>query len=53
MRAGVVETFDELRDLLRPILEGRIERFAFDTETTEVLDERFTAWGTQTRMAGF
>lgn len=46
-------TLDGLLEAVQPILAGRVSAAAFDTETTEVLDERFTPFGTDTRMAGF
>lgn len=49
----LLSTVDELRSLLAPIREGRITRAAFDTETSEVRDGRFTPWGTDVRIAGF
>lgn len=44
---------DGLLDAVRPLLAGRVPAAAIDTETTEVLDERFTPFGTDTRFAGF
>lgn len=51
----LVESLDQLGELLRPIIDDRVDggRAAFDTETTEVFDDRFTPWGTTTRVAGF
>jgi DNA polymerase I-like protein with 3'-5' exonuclease and polymerase domains len=48
----LVTSLDQLRSLLAPILDGRVTLAAFDTETTEVRDGRFTAFGTDVRMAG-
>ncbi len=50
---GLVQSISELRDLLRPITRGEVEWAAIDTETTEVKDDRFTPFGTDTRVAGF
>lgn len=53
MRGPVVQTLSDLQSLLDPILRGRVEQAAFDVETTSIVDERFTPWGTPTRLAGF
>jgi len=50
---GLVTSVDMLGELLRPILRGDVELAAIDTETSEVLDDRFTPYGTNTRIAGF
>ncbi len=44
---------DSLLEAVHPILAGRVPVAAIDTETTEVLDDRFTTFATNTRMAGF
>lgn len=49
----LVSSVDQLRDLLSPIHAGEVRIVGADTETTEVKDERYTPWGTDTRMAGF
>ncbi|MCI0672407.1 MAG: hypothetical protein L0Y64_18310, partial [Myxococcaceae bacterium] len=49
----LVADLDRLDALLRPVVERAVPCYAFDTETTEVKDERFTPYGTDTRMAGF
>jgi DNA polymerase I-like protein with 3'-5' exonuclease and polymerase domains len=49
----LVTNLDELDRLVEPLLARRARRAAFDTETTPVEGERFTPFGTDTRMAGF
>lgn len=49
----LVESSEQLRRLLRPIVDGRIREFALDTETSEIIDGRFTPYGTESRVAGF
>lgn len=49
----LVGTIDQLRALTEPVRAGGVAEVAFDTETTEVVDDRFTAFGTDVRMAGF
>lgn len=49
----LIETIDDLAAVLYPFRKGQVARAAFDTETTEVRDGRFTAFGTDVRMAGF
>lgn len=49
----LITTLDELRVAVEPILAGQVPEAAFDTETTEILDERFTPYGTESRIAGF
>lgn len=44
---------DELVKQLEPVLRGDVGVAGFDTETTEVPDDRFTPYGTDVRMAGF
>jgi len=50
---GLVRSVEELRELLRPITRGEVALAAIDTETNEVKDDRFTPYGTDTRIAGF
>jgi DNA polymerase I-like protein with 3'-5' exonuclease and polymerase domains len=50
---GLVGNLEELEELLHPILDGQVAWAAIDTETTLVEDERFTPYGTGTRVAGF
>ncbi len=50
---GLITDQKGLEDALEPILAGRVERAAFDTETTLVGDGGFTPYGTDTRIAGF
>jgi DNA polymerase I-like protein with 3'-5' exonuclease and polymerase domains len=52
-RTLLIRDIDQLRDLLRPIREGKVDLAAVDTETTEVTGGRFTPWGTTSRTAGF
>lgn len=49
----LVESVDQLAELVQPVLAGEVDRLAFDTETTPVVDGRFTPYGTETRIAGF
>jgi DNA polymerase I-like protein with 3'-5' exonuclease and polymerase domains len=44
---------EELEGWLRPIRDGEVDLVAIDTETTLVVDDRFTPYGTDTRVAGF
>lgn len=53
MKHTLIERPDELRELLRPVLDGEVSEFAFDTETTEIVDDYFTTYGTDVKMAGF
>lgn len=53
MAYRLIKTPAELAQALAPIHAGEVDFAAFDTETSEVLDERFTPWGTQTRIAGY
>jgi DNA polymerase I-like protein with 3'-5' exonuclease and polymerase domains len=54
MTYKLVATPGDLARALQPIYRGEVGGFAaFDTETNEVLDERFTPWATETRIAGF
>lgn len=53
MFGKLIAAVDELREEVAPILDGQVERVAIDTETSEVLDGRFTPLGTDTRIAGF
>ncbi len=46
-------TIDALAKALRPIIRGEVSLAGFDTETTEVLQDRYTPYATSTRMAGF
>lgn len=48
----LVESLDQLRDLLEPIRAGRVDLAGIDTETTEITHGRFTPWGTSSRIAG-
>lgn len=49
----LITDFDELRRALEPILRGDVEYAGFDTETSEIHDDRFTPFGTDSRIAGF
>ena len=49
----LVESPDQLAELLAPVLRGEVPRLAIDTETSEVRDDRFTPFGTDTRVCGF
>lgn len=49
----LVKSVEELERLLQPIFNGEVSVAGFDTETTEVPDDRFTPFGTDVRMAGF
>ena len=49
----LIKTVDELVRTLEPVLRGDVGVAGFDTETTEVPDDRFTPYGTDVRMAGF
>ena len=44
---------ESLTAALQPILDGRVAEAAVDTETTPVLNDRFTAYASPTRIAGF
>ena len=50
---GLMNSLAELEEALEPVLAGRVDRAAFDTETTLVGDGGFTPFGTDTRIAGF
>lgn len=43
----------DLEEALEPIVRGEVSRAAVDTETSEVKDDRFTPYATDTRVAGF
>jgi len=49
----LIKSVDELVGILEPVLRGDVGEAGFDTETTEVPDDRFTPYGTDVRMAGF
>jgi DNA polymerase I-like protein with 3'-5' exonuclease and polymerase domains len=51
--SGLVRKVEELEELLQPLVRCEVDLVAIDTETTEVKDERFTPYGTDTRVAGF
>lgn len=44
---------DTLTAALQPILDGRVVEAAVDTETTPVVDDRYTSYASSTRIAGF
>jgi DNA polymerase I-like protein with 3'-5' exonuclease and polymerase domains len=49
----LIGTVEQLAEVLQPVIDGRVALAAFDTETTEIREERFTPWGTDARIAGF
>lgn len=49
----LIERLEQLDELLRPIHAGRLDRCAFDTETTLIVDQRFTPLATDSRIAGY
>lgn len=49
----LLKTLDDLDRILSPIRAGDVALAGFDTETSEVVDGRFTPYGTPTRIAGF
>ena len=53
MTHRLIATATELREALAPIFAGRVSFAAFDTETNEVKDDRFTPWGTDLHIGGF
>lgn len=49
----LVASAGQLRELLKPIRDGLVSQVGIDTETSEVKEQRFTPYGTDTRVAGF
>jgi hypothetical protein len=48
----LIRNYGELLAAVAPILGEEVSHAAFDTETSEVFDERFTPYATDTRIAG-
>lgn len=53
MSYHLITSPDELAAALAPIRGGDVPVAGFDVETNEVVDDRFTPWATETRIAGF
>lgn len=55
MRHTLVTSLDQLHELLEPILRGDVAggEVAVDTETSEIVDGRFTPYGTDSWVCGF
>lgn len=53
MKHVLVESVEQLRELVAPVLAGDVGQVVLDTETSEVVGERFTPYGTDTRVAGW
>lgn len=49
----LVSSLEQLDELLRPIRAGCVDAAGVDTETTLIRDNRFTPYGTDSRVAGF